>query len=245
MKIVLLVAAALLIAAEAQAADQLAAQFDHPVAVKKVPPKSDDDPNGQITCTFYRDLMVRESGTDSPDPNDAMLIPIGGAARPGCDAAKHDGDMTLKTEGFSFMGRKANFLLFSATDSNGAIPFMVIDAANGKVIFQDGTPAEHGMQTVAVENGSLHLRYTRGFNASCSIMQDAAGCWSHLVSEGKIPSSMAQQVPASKLCAGSYKAARSPADNPSVISYPVDTVVDVSGHAQTTLRGPVACSPMP
>ena len=243
MSVRLLIAAVmLLVTAQAQAADQLAAQFDHPVAVKKVPPKSDDDPNGQITCTFYRDLMVRESGTDSPDPNDATLIPI---ARPGCDATKHSGDIDLKTQGFSFVGRKANFLLFSATDPNGAIPFMVIDAANGQVIFQDGTSAEHGMQTVAVESGSLHLRYTRGFNASCSMIQDAAGCWSRLVSEGKVPPGMAQPVPAPKLCAASYKAARSRADNPSVISYPVDTVVDAAGHAQTTSRGPVACSPMP
>jgi len=243
MRIGLLVAGVFLIAANAHAADQLAAQFDHPVAVRKVPPKSDDDPNGQFTCTFYRDLMVRESGTDSPDPNDATLIPIAGTTRPGCDAAKHGGDIALKTQGFSFIGRKANYLLFSATDPNGAIPFMVIDAGNGQIIFQDGTSAEHGMQTVAVENGALHLRYTRGFNASCSMMQDAAGCWSRLMSEGKIPPGMPQ--PAPKLCAASYKAARSPADNPSVVSYAVDTVVDASGHVQTTPRGPVACSPLP
>jgi hypothetical protein len=243
MKIGLPVAAVLLVVAEAYAADPLAVQFDHPVAIRKVPPKSSDDPNGQITCTFYRDFMVRESGADTPDPNDATLVPIASAARPSCDAAKHGGDVALKTQGFSFIGRKSNFLLFSVTDPNGAIPFMAIDAADGHIIFQDGTSAEHGMQTVAVENGSLHLRYTRGFNASCSIMQDAAGCWSRLVSEGKIPSNMAQ--PALKLCAAPYKAARSPADNPSVISYPVDTVVDAAGHAQTTRRGPVACSPMP
>jgi hypothetical protein len=151
----------------------------------------------------------------------------------------------VKTQGYSFIGRKARFLLFSATDPNGAIPFMILDAGSSKLIFQDGTPADRGFQTVAVENGALHLRYTRGFNASCSIMQDAAGCWSHLVAEGKIPPGMAQSVPSPKLCAASYKAERATPDDPSVISYDVDTVVDATGNAHVVPRGPVGCSPLP
>ena len=235
-----------LMVAQAQATDRLAAQLDPPGAIRKVPPKSNDDPNGQIECTYYRDLMVRESGTDTPDPNDATLVPIAaGAPRPVCDATHHNGEITLKTQGYSFAGRKSGFLLFSATDPNGAIPFMVFDTGSGKIIFQDGTPADRGFRTVAVENGALHLRYTRGFNASCSIMQDATGCWSRLVTEGEIPPSMAQAVPSPKLCAASYKAAHATADDPSVLSYEVDTVVDASGNARVAPRGPVDCSPVP
>ena len=235
-----------LLAAQVQAADHLAAQLDRPTAVRKVPPKSNDDPNGQIECTYYRDLMVRESGTDTPDPNDAAFVPIAaGASRPVCDATRHDGEVTVKTQGYSFVGRKAGFLLFSATDPNGAIPFMVLDANSGQIIFQDGTPAAGGIRAVAVENGALHLRYTRGFNASCSIMQDAAGCWSRLVAEGKIPPTMAQSPPSPKLCAASYRAAHATADDPSVISYDVDTTISAADSARVVPRGPVACSPVP
>jgi hypothetical protein len=235
-----------LMGAQAQAADRLAAQLDRASAVRKVPPKSGDDPNGQITCTYYRDLMVRESGTDTPDPNDSTLVPIAAASpRPACDATHHSGETTLKTQGYSFAGRKSGFLLFSATDPNGAIPFMVLDAGSGKIIFQDGTPADRGIQAIAVENGALHLRYTHGFNASCSIMQDAAGCWSRLVTEGKVPPGMAQSVPSSKLCAASYKADRATPDDPSVVSYAVDTMVDSTGNARVVPRGPVGCAPVP
>jgi hypothetical protein len=239
-------AALVLMVAQAQAADRLAAQLDRPSAVRKVPPKSGDDPNGQIECTYYRDLMVRESGTDTPDPNDATLIPIAaGAARPVCDATRHDGDITMKTQGYSFVGRKNRFLLFSATDPNGAIPFMVLDEHGGKLVFQDGTPADRGIQTIAVENGALHLRYTRGFNAPCSMMQDTKGCWSRLVAEGKVPPDMAHSVPSAGLCAASYKAAHATPDDPSVISYDVDTVVGATGNARVVPRGSVTCSPMP
>ena len=235
-----------LMAAQAQAADRLTAQLDRPSAVRKVPPKSNDDPNGQIECTYYRDLMVRETGTDTPDPNDATLIPIAaGAPRPVCDATRHNGDIAVKTQGYSFVGRKTQFLLFSATDPNGAIPFMVLDEDGGKIIFQDGTPADSGIQTIAVENGTLHLRYTRGFNASCSMMQDAGDCWSRLVAEGKVPLGMAQSVPSSNFCAASYKAAHAPPDDPSVISYDVDTVVGATGNVRVVPRGSVTCSPVP
>src|ERR1700722_18320320 len=65
---------------------RVAALLDRPALVKKVPPRSGDDPVGEITCTWYPDLMVRESGTDTPDPNAAMLVPLpAGGSRPPCD----------------------------------------------------------------------------------------------------------------------------------------------------------------
>ncbi|MFD0938915.1 hypothetical protein ACFQ12_27460, partial [Methylobacterium trifolii] len=41
----------------------------------------------QITCTTYRDLMVRESDTDTPDPENATLVPLANGAAPACAAA--------------------------------------------------------------------------------------------------------------------------------------------------------------
>jgi hypothetical protein len=218
-----------------------AAQFDRAVSVTKVPPKSADDPAGQITCTFYRDLMVRESGTDTPDPNDAVLVR---GKAPRCDTTHRADDIELKTEGFSLLDRKGPFLFFGATDPNGAIPFKVIDLS-GRVIFEDGTPADRGIQSVVVENGALHMRYRRGFNASCSLMQNAANCWSKLVAEGKLPQDMAQPVSSSTLCAASYKADKAPADDPSIVMYDVEIRIDPAGQAHVLSHGAVSCAPVP
>jgi hypothetical protein len=232
------------VTAQAQDQDRLAAQLDRPVATKTVPAKSDDDPNGQIQCTYYHDFMLRETATDTPDPNDATLIPItAGAPRPGCDAVQHDKQLILKTEGYSYIGRKERFLLFSDTDPNGAVPFMVLDADSGKAIFDDGTPPDHGMQVVALDHGTLHLGYTRAFNAPCSLLKDPVGCWSRLVADGRVPRGAAQ--PPRDLCAASYKEENAPADDPSIVSYAVDTTIDATGQVHVVPHGAIGCAPVP
>lgn len=190
--------------------------------------------------------MVRESGTDTPDPNAATLVPLSaGGPRPPCDARHRVHEIALKTDGFSLLGRKGPFLLFSATDPNGAVPFMAIEARWGRVVFTDGMPADRSFRDVGLQDGVLHLRYTRGFNASCSVMQDAAGCWSKLVADGKIPREMRPAAPSAETCAAAYAAERAPADDPSVISYDVETTADVAGHVQVLAHGAVGCAPVP
>jgi hypothetical protein len=229
---------------QAQDADRLAAQLDRPVATKTVPAKSDDDPNGEIQCTYYQDFMLRETSTDTPDPNNATLIPLAaGAPRPGCDAVQRDKERTLKTEGHSYIGRKERFLLFSATDPNGAVPFIVLDADSGNAVFDDGTPPDHGIQTVTLDGGTLHLGYTRAFNASCSLLQDPTACWLSLVADGKVPAGTAQ--PPRDLCVASYKAESAPADDPSIVSYDVDTTIDTKGEVHVVAHGAIGCAPMP
>jgi hypothetical protein len=225
---------------------RLAKLLDRPTLVRKAPPKSENDPTGEITCTYYPDLMVRETGTDTPDPNNAALVPLAaGAARPACNAALHPHEIALTTEGFSLIGRKGPFLLFSATDPNGAVPFMLLGASDGRAIFTDGTADDRGIRNITVENGVLRLHYTRGFNASCSIMQDAAGCWSKLVAERKLPPDMAQPAPSSKLCAASYTADQAPADDPSMVTYDLELTLDLAGATQVLSHGAVECAPVP
>lgn len=227
-------------------AARLAALFDRPVAVQKVPPRSPDDPIGEMLCTYYPDLMLRETGTDTPAPNAATLVPLPeGIPRPPCDAGYRPREITLRTEGFGLIGRKGQFLLFSATDPNGAVPFLAIEARGGRVIYTDGTAADRGFQAVTVQNGILHLRYTRGFNASCSIVQGAAACWSKMLAEGKIPREIEQLAPSREVCAGSYAAEGAPADDPSIITYDVEMTIDPAGNAQVLSHGAVGCAPVP
>src|SRR4029077_8241895 len=87
--------------------------FDPPAAVKTIAPKSADDPVGQITCTYYAGLMVRETGTDTPDPAAATMVQVLPAARrPTCTRTASPSAVAMKTDGYSLLGRKGPFLVF-------------------------------------------------------------------------------------------------------------------------------------
>ncbi len=236
-----LILATLVVTAAARADAAPPAIFDPPLATQRIAAKSANDPAGELVCTTYPDLTIRESGTDTPAPNAATIIP---GRHPACAAGHAAGEITLKTANFSLDGRKGRFLVFSQTDPNGAVPFMVLDIeSGGRVIYTDATAADRGIRSAAVENGALHLRYTRGFNAPCSIVQDAAGCWVKLTAEGKVPRALA--APSPQACAAAYRAAKAGADDPSVISYDVDMTIDPAGKTQVLSRGAVGCDAMP
>lgn len=228
--------------ADAREAPREARLFEHPLSVKRIPPKSETDAGGEVICTYYPDLMIRKSGTDSPEPDAATIVT---GAHPSCTAGQPGGGVALPTQGYSLVGRKGLFVVFSATDPNGAVTFMVLDARSGRVIYQDGTAATRGFHAVGLEAGALRLRYTRGLNASCSIANDPTGCWAKLVADGKIPPEMARAVPPAQRCAASYKALRAPPDDPSVIVYDVDMTIDAEGKTQVLSRGAVGCEPVP
>ncbi|MBV9758686.1 MAG: hypothetical protein JO047_16705 [Alphaproteobacteria bacterium] len=216
--------------------------FERSLSVRRIPAKSPADTGGEITCTYYPDLMIRESGTDTPDPEAAMLV-VG--AHPACTRNRPPGGVTLATEGYSLLGRMGGFVVFSATDPNGAVPFIVLDAASGRAIYTDGTVANRGFRAAALDHGALHLRYTRGFNASCSLAQDAGGCWAQLVKDGKIPPEMAGEVPPAPRCAAAYQKQHVPADDPSVVFYDMETTLNAGGAARVLSHGAVGCEPMP
>ena len=214
--------------------------FDRPISARRIPAKSPTDPIGEIRCSYYPELMIRETGTDSPDPNAATILRA--ARRP----------VTRITLPVRFRstpritpcsGKMGRFLVFSATDPNGAVPFMVLNSATGKAIYTDATAADHGFLKVADEDGVLHLQYRRGVNASCSIMENAPGCWARLIAEGKIPRAMA--VPSPQLCEAAYKREKAPPDDPSIIMYDTAITIDLAGKTQVLSRGPVQCDAMP
>jgi hypothetical protein len=235
--------AAMLIAAPAKAAgvSREARLFDPPAAVKTLPPKSSDDLVGEITCTYYAGLMVRESGTDTPDPGAATVLHVSGA-RPVCGRSASAIAIAMKTEGYSLLGQKGPFLVFDATDPNGAVDFLVVDPRTGATLFEDGK-SEGGLTSVSLRGGVLRLRYTRGLNAPCSIVQGGAACWAKLAHDGSIPAAMGKTAPPVQACKAAYR--KTPADDPSIILYPVETTIDGAGKSQVTVRGPISCEPTP
>ena len=211
--------------------------FDKPVSEQKVPPKTDTE--SEITCTYYPDLMVRETGTDTPAPDDAVLLRD---AQHPCDP--NGIGVTLKTSAYGLAGRKGQFLLFEATDPNGASAFIVIDAGSGKTLYHDDMASDNGIHSVAIENVGLHIRFKRAINATCSFVKEGAACWSRLIREGKIPRAM-PAVPAAQTCAGDLRRANSSPDDPAIVTYDVDMTVDATGKAHVVSRGAVGCEPLP
>ncbi|HXQ48123.1 MAG TPA: hypothetical protein VN806_16015 [Caulobacteraceae bacterium] len=226
---------------QAAGASREARLFDRPSAVKTLPPTSSDDPVGEITCTYYAALMVRETGTDTPDPGAATVLRYSGA-RPTCGRTASPNAVTMKTDGYSLLGQKGPYLVFDATDPNGAVDFLVIDPGTGKTLFEDGK-SESGLTSVSLQGGVLRLRYTRGLNASCSIVQGGAACWAKLAHDGSIPATLGKTAPPVQTCKAAYR--KTPADDPSIILYLVETTIDGAGKSQATVRGPIRCEPMP
>lgn len=216
--------------------------FDQPAKVLTVPPNLDND---AVTCTFYADVMVRVSGTDTPAPDDAMLLPRPVAPSGAACAAQPSHAVELPSTGFDLSGRKGNFLVFEASDPTGAGGMIIFDARSGRKLFEDG---ESSIIAVAVTQGALRLRYTRAVNASCSLLANRDGCWSTLLASGQIPRGVFPGPPAREICATTYRPNGSPAvpgDDPSMVSYPVSLTLDSAGHASVQAVGPIGCDPMP
>ena len=138
--------------------------------------------------------MFRETETDSPSPDAAAIVPVPDASRrPLCNAAHAAGEVSLKTANYALVGRKGPFLFFEAVDPLGAVGFLILTATTGRVIYNNGVSAEYdcSLQSAALEDGALHIRFTRVFNGSCSIAKDGAKCWARMAREGKIPRSLA------------------------------------------------------
>jgi hypothetical protein len=215
--------------------------FDKPASVRKAQqPKPND--SIEVRCTYYPDFMIRVIA-DGPTAQKAGLVR---GANPPCGAKRAPGEVMLDTDDMAFEGRKGPALLFSAMDPHGSVPFVVIDAQSGKTLLKDSTSSGPGpgVQALAFDQGGLRLRYRRAFNAPCSILQNARGCWAQIVKDGLVPQDMAQQVPAPQICEAAYKKVQSPRDNSSIVIYQTEVIVFSTGTTIVS-RGPVGCDALP
>jgi len=231
------VAAAIALALTATASAQTPDQFDKPVAVRSLTPKPDD--STEIRCTYFADLMVRET-QEGPESENAAIVRD---ARAPCAATAGPGETILDTNGMTLDGRRGSYLLFSDLNPHGATGFVIIDAASGRILFRDSALSHPVLQNLALENGSLRLRYRRGVNAPCSLMENAKACWAELIKGGQIPADM--QAPASGICNDAYAREKAPRDNPSIVLYATEVVIEPGGTTTVLSRGAAACESMP
>jgi len=238
------------------AAAQTAIGFDPPVKVIEIisntMPRSRDD----LTCYVYDDVTIRISGADSPSPDDALIVPQPRGAPAECGRSRPKG-MQLTSAGLRFDGRLGGFLVFEVADPSGASYFSVFNVRNGRQLFQDGLFGAdgyrglYGIISVRLNQGILHMRYLRGVNTGCSLLSDRYGCWSQLLSHGKIPRAVFSGPPSVETCKKNYESNQigfmspTPDNDPSIVSYEVALTLDSKGNAGIRPMGTPHCDPMP
>jgi hypothetical protein len=212
-------------------------QFDKPLSLQTVKPKPDD--STEIRCTYFPDLMLRET-QDGPSSENAAIVRN---AKSPCTAKAGPGETILDTNGMTLDGRRGAYLLFSDLDPHGATGFVIIDAKSGKILLRDAALSNPVLQNLALDNGNLRLRYKRGINAPCSLMQNAQGCWAQLVKEKLVPADL--KAPPGQICSDAYARDNAPRDNPSIVVYETEVVIDAGGSTKVLSRGAVQCESMP
>jgi hypothetical protein len=213
--------------------------FEQPASVRKLPPPKPNEDSTEIRCTYYADLMVRET-QDGPESENAAIVRN---AKAPCTADAVPGETLLDTAGMTFDGRKGAYLLFSDLDPHGATGFVIIDTKTGHILLRDAAMSHPVLQNLVLENGNLRLRYKRGVNAPCSLMQNAPTCWAQLVTEGLIPAEL--KAPSAQLCSDAYTRDSAPRNNPSIVVYATEIIIAAGGSTKVLSRGPLACESMP
>lgn len=220
------------------------ALLDRPDAIQHIAAKTPTDPAGALSCSYYKDLMVRETDTQTPAFGDATLVAIAaGSIRPPCDIAANAGAVSMKTASFTFIGRKGPVLFFREIHPKGAAAFLVIDAVDGRSLYHDSKFGD-GFRTVSTNPKGNHLRYIRGVNGTCSLYKEGPACWAKMMNDGKIPRVMAQARPSVQACGTAYRQLNMSADVPSIVYYEVDVTIVRSGKVRVNSRGPTNCAPL-
>lgn len=200
------------------------------------------DPDvGVQRCTYYPDLTVRETQTDSPGTGPTYLLP----GAPGSKRAKcGPGGRKLNTSEEAFVGRKGSFLFFVPTDANGAEPFEVLSMKDGSKLYDDVMEPE-AFKSATVSGEALHLVYTRGFEGSCSLFTGGNACWATMMKEGKFTKAISERGLPVAACQAGYNAngAKDLPASTSEITYDVDVTIEPGKKAVVNSRGVLGCKP--
>lgn len=214
--------------------------FDKPAKTVKQPlPKDKDNPQAKpaLTCTYYPHFMVKQIDLGGPGADQLSILPIAdGGAQPACKKDNAPGEIVLQDWSGWLKGVRGDLIFWDADDGwNGGLGFDVTTTA-GKKIMED--VAKHGFRAVDLAtDGTLTLRYTRVYGATCSLYADAAACWQKV----KGATGLADPAP---VCKAAYEKeikrvpdhADDAKNDPTAIDYDVVTTIS-GGTAKITAAG--------
>jgi hypothetical protein len=236
-----------LLPANAVAKDKDAAGlFDKPAKVAKVPLPSDPlNPSAKpaVSCSYFKDFAVKEINRGEVGA-ELSIVPFAGAGEAyKCREAAAPGEIAAKDWSGYFRGAKGPYVFFDGEDGhNGGMGFAIFSGVEGKKLFDDTAMDLHAAD---VKPAGLVLRYTRVYEAGCSMYADPAGCWAKVKAATGLTQATAPD------CAASYKAEEKRmkgtpnqakvAALPSVVDYEAVATLEAGQVKISAAEGKVAC----
>ncbi len=222
--------------------------FDKPLKTEKVPlPADPQNPQTKVTvaCFHFKDFAVKQIDRGEIGA-ELSIVPLdAGTGAYKCREAAASGEIAVDAKEWSgyFKGVKGAYIFFDADDGhNGGVGFAIYSAPGGKKLFDDTSKTMHAVELTP---SGLTLRYTRVYEAGCSLYADPAGCWTKVRQATGLTQTSAPD------CAAPYKAEEKRmkgtpnqagvASLPSVVDYEAQTVLQ-GGQAQiSAAAGKTAC----
>ncbi len=212
--------------------------FDAP---ERVQPHDTTGNGPSFGCTWYADLLVRETDIQGPNWGASYIVHRQpGAPPPPCATTRAAGDVKAFDSEMIYEGRRGDFLYFAATDGPDPRPFAIVRARDGKQLYTDAAGESKSM---SVAGGVLHLTYDRAYGMGCSLPKDGAACWAKAMKAGHFARAIASQPPPIAACAGPYRLGNDKPDDASTLIYAVDMTLTADGHATVLSRGALRCQP--
>jgi hypothetical protein len=219
--------------------------FDAPLQVRRVRlPPDPQNPNARrrVSCFYYRSIVVKQVDYGEVGAERLALLPVlSGNATP-CRAMRETNEYVIPADSWSgyFKGVKSEYAFFDAADgTNGGLGFMVMRVYGRRTLFED--TAQHGIESMDIQEGTLRLRYQRVFAADCSVLSAGTACRERLIQDTGI--SEASLL----ICAQGYQAAQQMKvtghEAATVIVYEVEASLNDEGPVISRRGDALACHP--
>jgi hypothetical protein len=238
-----------LLPASVMAKDKDAAgQFDKPVKVAKVPLAPDPlNPSFKpvVTCSYFKDFAVKEINRGEVGAELSIVPLASGGEAYKCREPAAPGEIAVKEWGGYFSGVKGAYIFFRAEDgTNDGLGFAIF-SPDGKKLFDDLAKEAQGPRAIDATASGLAMRYTRVYQADCSLFADPAGCWAKVRQATGLTQATAPD------CAASYKAEEQRmkgtpnqakiAALPSVVDYEAVATLDGGQVKISAAQGKIGC----
>jgi hypothetical protein len=206
----------------------------------------------QLFCFYYKDFMVKE--LDNPGLKGVRWVtvtPIINEDAPACRLAHASTERFMAKEWWGFEGVKGSLLFLEAADgdSNGGMPFRILDLETGKKIFEDSAWWNGHPEFVHTTDETVSLRYLRVVGGDCSIPKDGMSCWSKFRRRYGLPIATVPNCTGyrhegeKEWVVGDEGVAPEEIDTASAIAYPV-LVTLFPRPSIRAVPGPMKCSPV-
>ncbi len=232
--------------------------FDKPIrrTVVNLGPSAYLMPNNpdqiQLSCFYYHDFMVKQ--LNDPGMKGVRWVtvtPVIKEDAPTCRVAHGSSERYMAKGWWSFEGVKRSLLFLEAADgdSNGGMPFRILDLKTGSKIFEDSEWWNGHLEFTHTADETMSLRYLRVVAGDCSIPKDGMNCWSksrrrYGLANETVPKCSGYRVEGEKeWVVGDNGVPPEEISTASAIAYPVEVALFPRPSIKA-LPGPVNCSPV-